>query len=155
MKLVRDQIHYNPSGVIESDHATNFMSYPIDTHKMNITRYFLNISVWIFRVKIAWYVSAICYLFNSNFLCAVSDFFSSQKTKVRLKVNHSIFHVTRFSIGWNIGWILYHLSHSANLGWFHRLHQTSAVWQYLICVSALHLWYGCRCYRSIASLPPP
>jgi hypothetical protein len=34
--------------------------------------------------------------------------------------------------------------HSANLGWFRRPHQTSAVWQYLICVSALHLWYGCR-----------
>jgi hypothetical protein len=33
---------------------------------------------------------------------------------------------------------------SANLGWFRRLHQTSAVWHYLICVSALHLWYGCR-----------
>jgi hypothetical protein len=34
---------------------------------------------------------------------------------------------------------------SANLGWFCRLHQTSAVWhsQYLICVSALHLWFVC------------
>jgi hypothetical protein len=38
--------------------------------------------------------------------------------------------------------------HSANLGWFRRLHQTSAVWQYLICVSALHLWYGCRRFTS-------
>jgi hypothetical protein len=34
--------------------------------------------------------------------------------------------------------------HSANLGWFRRLHQTSAVWQDLISVSALHLWYDCR-----------
>jgi hypothetical protein len=42
--------------------------------------------------------------------------------------------------------------HSENLGRFRRLHQTSAVIQYFICVSALHLWYGCRCYR--ARLPP-
>jgi hypothetical protein len=35
-------------------------------------------------------------------------------------------------------------SHSTNLGWFCHHHQTSAVWQYLICVSALRLWHGSR-----------
>jgi hypothetical protein len=33
-KLVRDQIYYK--GVIEFNHATNFMSYPNDTQKMNL-----------------------------------------------------------------------------------------------------------------------